>query len=333
MTQRAATAATPGQASGLLGLALARPQLELPWTGTQADDRRYRKILAGLLALCLLVGIVIPLLDIPEIERQKLEELPPQLARIIVEKKQPPKPPPPKPKPKPEEKKPEPEKKPKPEPKPKPKPKPVEVKKARDKAAKSGLLAMQDDLAEMRQVSSVLAMTEQKVAKGDNKAAAVDRSLINDKARKTSGGVDEGRLSKATAGSALAVRNAEQIDAPVFAVPDPEALADSEQQAGDGLPLRREEHIRAIIDQNKGAIYAIYSRALRKDPNLQGKVTFRIVIEPGGDISLCEVVSSELSDAALERKLQSRIRLINFGQQDVGQTEINYTFDFLPYLT
>jgi outer membrane biosynthesis protein TonB len=85
------------------------------------------------------------------------------------------------------------------------------------------------------------------------------------------------------------------------------------------------------MDANKNAIYAIYNRALRSNPALEGKMVFKIAIEPSGKVSEASVVSSELNDPALERKLLARIRLINFGAKDVLRTQLEYSFDFLPY--
>jgi protein TonB len=90
------------------------------------------------------------------------------------------------------------------------------------------------------------------------------------------------------------------------------------------------ESIRRVFEQHKGAIYAIYNRALRRDPEIQGKYVFHIVIEPDGRISAIKLISSELGDGALEQKLLARIRIIDFGAEDVAATPVNYKFDFLP---
>jgi hypothetical protein len=90
------------------------------------------------------------------------------------------------------------------------------------------------------------------------------------------------------------------------------------------------ESIRRVFEQHKGAIYAIYNRALRSDPELQGKYVFHIVIEPDGSISTIELVSSELGYVPLEKKLLTRISTIDFGPDDVLATPVNYKFDFLP---
>ena len=70
---------------------------------------------------------------------------------------------------------------------------------------------------------------------------------------------------------------------------------------------------------------------MRNDPSLSGKVLFRLVVEASGAISHIELLSSELADQALVAKMLSRIKLINFGADSVEQTDVNYSFDFLPY--
>jgi TonB family protein len=109
------------------------------------------------------------------------------------------------------------------------------------------------------------------------------------------------------------------------------ALGKSGGTGAGGTPGRSDESVRKIFDQNKGAVFAIYNRALRKDPSLQGKVTVRLVIEPNGTVSSAKLVSSALNSPALERKLLARIRLINFGAEPVARTTVNYSFDFLPF--
>jgi protein TonB len=54
-------------------------------------------------------------------------------------------------------------------------------------------------------------------------------------------------------------------------------------------------------------------------------------IDSAGSITQISLVSSELSDAALSRKILSRIRMVNFGPEDVRATHVNYSFDFLPF--
>ena len=303
--------------------------LRLPWSSSDQEDARFKNILLLVCLGVLVLGLLVPFLRVPEIEREKLEKLPPQLAKILLEKKKQPPPPKAKPKPKKAEKL-KPKDKPKEKPKPKPKPKPVElVKQAREKASHSGLMALQDDLAEMRESLDVSAVSSQPLSKGGAKARQTDRSLITSKSTATSGGINTETMNSNTAGGELASRQTTQVDAPAAA-----QAAERQSRASraeGGMPRRSEESIRSVLDQNKGAIYAIYNRALRKDPSLEGKITVKVEIAANGSVVSCKVVSSEMNNAKMERKLVSRIKLINFGTQDVAQTVFNYTFDFLPF--
>ena len=94
---------------------------------------------------------------------------------------------------------------------------------------------------------------------------------------------------------------------------------------------RSDDAIRQVMDRNKGAIFAIYNRALRKNPALEGKLVFEMVVNPAGTVTELTLLSSELEDDALSRKILARIRMIQFGAEDVSSTRVNYSFDFLPY--
>ena len=77
-----------------------------------------------------------------------------------------------------------------------------------------------------------------------------------------------------------------------------------------------------VFDQNKGAFYAIYNRALRDDPRLGGKVTFEIVIDVAGGATNCRIVSSDLRTPAVERKMCDRIMQMKFEPQPEARTVV-----------
>ena len=85
-----------------------------------------------------------------------------------------------------------------------------------------------------------------------------------------------------------------------------------------------------VFDRNKGAIYALYNRALRKDPTLEGKLVLRLTISPDGVVTLCEIASSELNDPELERKLVQRVKLFRFDAKDVEAITTTKPIDFFP---
>ena len=105
----------------------------------------------------------------------------------------------------------------------------------------------------------------------------------------------------------------------------PDAPPSSTGKAG-----RSREEIEMVFDQNKGAIYALYNRALRANPALQGKLVLKLTIEPSGQVSAVEVVSSELGDEELEKKLVQRIRMFTFLSKDVPPVTTTKPIDFFP---
>lgn len=334
----------------------------LPWSSSVTENQRFTKITYAALAVTLVFSAAVKWQRLPEQPRAEKEKLPPQLVKIIQRKdvpppapivlpkpievvKQPEKKEPPKvekkPEPKPEIKeKSKPIEKPKvvkvepkPEPKPVPKPEPTKAEltqKARETAKESGLLAFQDDLASMRSDLSLSNNAQTEQIKGAGQSDQTQRQFIGKKVAKTSGGLDTSKLSSdiGSRGS-LAGRKTTEFVAPNegFA-----SLAAKQIQAEETVIGDRDiESIRKVLDANKGAIYAIYRRALRKDPSLQGKVNIRLVIEPNGSVSSASIVDSELEAPALESKLLSRIKLISFGDQNVTQTTLEYGFNFLPF--
>lgn len=300
---------------------------DLPWDNLRKDRRTLRKWLISTLALIFVCGSVMPWLSVPEVEREELEELPPQLARIVMEK---PKPIPPPPPPKPEEVKEEP--KPTEEPKPEPKEEKVieperQVADAKEKASISGLLAFKDAFEDMREAVDVSKLEDTAaIQRGAGEAATIDRSILTSKHSTRSAGVNVAALSRETGGVALSGRETTKVDAP----------EDATGSGGVRKPKvvdqrsRSIEEIRRVFDTNKGAIFAIYNRALRKDPALQGKVVLELVIDPNGQVVDCKVVASDIADQTVIDKIVNRIRLFNFGKRDVRTTTISYPVHFLP---
>lgn len=300
----------------------------LPWSIGEAESRRLRKLVSICLLAILAFGLIIPMLPLPEVEREALEELPPQLARIMLEKPEPVIPPPPKvePKKEPEQKTVEPD--PKVEPKVEPKPEPVPtVADAREKAEISGLLQFKDAFADMRDAVDVSKLNDTaSLQRGAGEAARLDRSLLTSRHASRSAGVNVAALSSNTGGVALSGRETTKVEAP-----EGVSGQNGTRKRRVADPRQRSiEDIRRVFDSNKGAIFAIYNRALRKDPTLQGQVVLELSIDPSGRVVDCKVVSSELSDATIVAKLVSRIRLFDFGARDVAMTTISYPVHFLP---
>lgn len=301
---------------------------ELPWSPSQAEQRRFRLIITTALLAYILLSALVALMKVPPLDRFEAENLPPRLAKLVIQEK--PKPPPPPP---PEEKKPLPEPVKEAEPtKPSPKPEKKEetpvpdVQAAREKAAHSGLLALSNELASLQnQDLSDLVGNHPLTKAGDNNMQNITRrSIITSQATKGSGGINTAQLSRNGFQTQLAGRSTTTVES---------ATLNAEQQAttkANGQSGRSTEQIQLTLDRSKSALYTLYHRALRANPALQGKVVLEITIAPSGEVSDCKVVSAELNDDDLIHKLVARIRLLNFGAKDVDTTVFTWPIDFLP---
>ena len=109
----------------------------------------------------------------------------------------------------------------------------------------------------------------------------------------------------------------------------PGAKPGGDAKAGASASRSREE-IELVFDRNKSAIYALYSRALRSNPQLQGKLVLELTIAPDGRVTDCRVVSSELGDEELERKLVARVKMVRFEDRDVATVTTTKPIDFFP---
>ncbi len=94
---------------------------------------------------------------------------------------------------------------------------------------------------------------------------------------------------------------------------------------------RSRNEIHAVLEQNKGAIFALYNRALRRVPGLRGEVVFRLRIQPNGRVDDCTVTESEFDDEQFLERLCQRLLLVRFEALNVpNATTIDYPIDFIP---
>jgi periplasmic protein TonB len=293
---------------------------ELPWSPTEEVERRFRVILRNSFIVFALLALLITLLPAPEKKLVRAPEIPDRIVKLVIEKKPPPPPPPPKI---------EPKETPKPVEKIEPKPVPPKPD-ARQKAQNSGLLKLQDQLADLRDnaVLDKAAMTKNLSGKVGETTSS-ERSLITSKVGGSSGGINTAALSRGYGSGAgsLTGHTTTQVTSSTLA-----AQADDGVRRGSGSTkaARSREEIELIFDRNKGAIYALYSRALRDSPELKGKVVLELTIAPTGEITQCRIVSSELNNEELERKLVARVKSFRFEARDVETITTTKPIDFFP---
>lgn len=335
-------------------LKLSGPNLLLPWFSTQEEDQTFKKMLSKFVIGFVVLLAIVWVYPVPDKTREEKEAVPPVLARVVLEKKElspPPtlKPKPKKPEPKkPEPKKPEPVKPKKPEPvKPKPKkPTPVtkiaksqpkkpqvtqeqKLNRAKQQAA-NAISQFDDSLADIRDLN-VDTKANNNLSRGNSTSKQIDRNLVVDRSQRSSGGINVANQSRNTGGQALSGRKNTKVSSNLAAQ---ESAANKRKKGkgsnGQDVVSRSDAAVRRIIDRYKSSLETIYQRALRKNLSLEGRFVVELVIEPNGRVSSVRVVSSELDDPALERKLTARIRSINFGVENVARTKVNNTYTFFP---
>lgn len=303
-------------------------ELALPWSRERGERRRLLWVSAFIAPVFLWLAFVVSVTDLPDRERAQEEALPPRLARLVSK----PKPPPPPVETTPEEQKAaEPEvqkpavtKEPQPQPE-KPEPTKQEVSEAREKASRSGILAMDKELSRIRSLgqSVTLQGVDKPSASTSADSAEPESDALTSQAGlgESSSTVDESALARQAAERELQERERRERAA---------TEQQDVQQTSAQSSARSREAMRQTMDQQKAAIYSIYNRELRRKPSLRGTVTPELVIDESGAVSGCSIAESTLGDPALEKRICMRLRLVDFGASPgSGTTRLRYPIELI----
>lgn len=279
------------------------------------NDRRFRRLLLLIGAPALIAAIGIPFIEVSGLLKGGGMLTPVRYAKLIEQAA-------------PEEA-PAPETPPEAKPQPTPAPKPQltqaqKVEKARKKAEKA-IASLQDSLAELRDSSLPTVdapLTGEVISSRSGSTPSFAAS-----ASKSSGGIGEVGVVERQSTTALGSRQAERVKSPVGAGRDASRSGLSGDMTKTGRTL---EEIQLVFDRSKGALYTMYQRELRANPNARGKVVVRMTIAPSGRVTRCTLVSSEMNSPEFEKKVIARILLLDFGAKDVGDFTIDYPLYFFP---
>ena len=219
-------------------------------------------------------------------------------------------------------------------------PTPVPVETARDVAKRSGVLAFADQLSDLRNKGDALgnetlspnvlsskgaASNAGSASSGGGESAALAAAASGSSGI---GGAGTAGVSRSQSGQGLGKRRATTIDSPVGFGRDASKAGDGGTKAKSGRSL---DEIQLTFDRAQGSFYAMYIRALRENPGLSGKVVISVTIASSGKVTDASIVSSELGDPELERKILARVMLLDFGAKDVPSfTYPNYPIRFQP---
>jgi periplasmic protein TonB len=296
-----------------MGIAPYFRRFELPWAPSDEIEQRFKKLLRILLIVSTVLAVIIWLLPAPQRAKASIDDLPDRVVQLIVEKPPPPPPPPP----------PEPENKPEPE---KPKPEQVKPTEKPKPELRKQMKVFEDQFAALRDQNLDLKDPQLKNVED----ARSERNLITSAAGRTSGGINTANMARGFGGGAGEIGTHTTTAVSHGQGLDPNAGGRVQRTGTSGKSSRAREEVEIVFDRNKGALYALYGRALRDQPELQGKLVLEFTISPAGDITMCRVVSSELNDPELEKKIVARVRLIKFKPADVEPLTVSKPIDFFP---
>lgn len=219
-------------------------------------------------------------------------------------------------------------------------PTPTPVETAREVAKRSGVLAFADQLSDLRNKGDALNSDSLGPNVLSSKGAASNAGSASGGAGESAalaaaasgssgiGGAGTAGVSHTQSGQGLGKRRTTNVASPVGFGRDTSKAGQGGNSAKTGRSL---EEIQLPFDRAQGSFYAMYIRALRENPGLSGKVVLSVTIAPSGKVTDAHIVSSELGDAELERKILARVMLLDFGPKDVPAfTYPNYPIRFQP---
>ena len=320
----------------------------MAWARGGEDDRRFLKSLAASLLISLLLGALLPMIELPLPKRFEPDDMPKRLVQFLRQVQAKPLPPPPVVAETPPEQTPPEQHKPKPVEKPKPSEQldqlPPETPayaagepQGQKRVRKAGILAFRDKFAGLAQDKITPRLgADARYGDADDVRQASSRSMLTTNAPGSSGGIDIGSLSRNVGGSGggdggngggihgVQIGRATSSIASIGGGDRPLA------RGGPG-PSRTDEEIQIVFDRYKASFYRIYNRELRNDPTLRGQMVLRLTIEPDGGVSMCTLQSTDMDAPDLVTQVVDRVRTINFGaKESVQAMTIVYPIDFLP---
>jgi protein TonB len=295
-------------------------KFELPWEGDEEAQARFQRILRVGIILLLAVALLVALLPPPRTAPGAVS-IPPQLARVMIEEQ--PKPPPPPPPPKPEVK-PVPQEKPIPVPVPVPVDRVAEARKKAEKAVNQ----FKDALADLREKTPIDEGQTKNLTGVVGADSHAERSMITSKVGAASSGITSS--SSRGFGSGAGSLTGHETATVTSAIAHSGLDGGATRTGSNGKAARSREEIELVFDRNKGGIYALYARATREHPELQGKLVLEFTIAPSGEVTMCRVVSSELHNEELESKIVARVKAYRFEAKDVDTITTTKPIEFFP---
>lgn len=102
----------------------------------------------------------------------------------------------------------------------------------------------------------------------------------------------------------------------------------SEIQMGNGSTGRSLQEVLQVVKSRTPGLRHIYNRYLRQQPGMEGKVTLRFTILPGGSIVRCDIASSTTGFTEFDEEVRKIVQTWNFKVIPAGEATITLPFHF-----
>lgn len=93
---------------------------------------------------------------------------------------------------------------------------------------------------------------------------------------------------------------------------------------------RSVESVMGVVNSQQGRIMYTYTKYMRTDPNMRGKVNVDITIEADGSVSNVQLVESTMNNNDFDREIMNILRRLHFEPIPEGALTVNIPYVFIP---
>jgi len=204
------------------------------------------------------------------------------------------------------------------------------VKQARKNAKKSGLLALNKELADLIDTKGISSVLSEKTSTGKGTKTDFNSNILSQGISSVSiiNIQSETQINTNTKLSSQDVSDFKK--SLLVSSVNPENTSHHSDTDSKRANVRLEEQVTVTFDKNKNKLYSIYNRARRKNPGLKGKLILEITIAPSGLVTKVKMLLNELKDKNLENRVIARVYQFHFDNNGNQNITVTFPIEFIP---
>lgn len=111
-----------------------------------------------------------------------------------------------------------------------------------------------------------------------------------------------------------------------FQIQRPESI----EGAASNNSKRDPQAINDVVTSHRSSIKMTYEKYLKRDPNLEGKITIRLTIAASGNVISVKVVENTTGNTEFADEIIRKVRMWEFEPVTDGEVTVSYPFVFTP---